>query len=95
MSTQNRRSAFPSSLAKRQASSSSSNVGKFPVAEPRLAKKRAPLGNLTNRSNVPNNASKSSLVCANLGFIFFLVLVSENICGKQQSSGKFESLLDF
>ncbi|KAK9945865.1 hypothetical protein M0R45_011359 [Rubus argutus] len=66
MSTQNRRSAFPSSLAKRQASSSSSsNVGKFPVAEPRLAKKRAPLSNLTNRSNVPNNASKSSLVpCA-------------------------------
>lgn len=89
MSTQNRRSAFPSSMAKRQAaSSSSSNVGKFPVAEPRLAKKRAPLSNLTNRSNVPNNASKSSLVCANLCFIFFLVLVSENICGKQKGIRK-------
>ncbi|XP_062022599.1 cyclin-A1-1-like [Rosa rugosa] len=64
MSTLNRRSAFP--VAKRQASSSSSsNVGKFPVAEPRLAKKRAPLSNLTNRSNVSNSASKSSLVpCA-------------------------------
>ncbi|XP_050363493.1 cyclin-A1-1-like [Argentina anserina] len=70
MSTQNhRRSAFPSSSqAKRQASSSSasnSNVGKFAVAEPRLAKKRAPLSNLTNRSNVSSSASKSSLVpCA-------------------------------
>ncbi|XP_004290902.1 PREDICTED: cyclin-A1-1 [Fragaria vesca subsp. vesca] len=63
-STQNRRSGFPSSsLAKRQASSSSSNVGKFPVAEPRLAKKRAPLSNLTNRSNVgAGSASKSALV---------------------------------
>lgn len=67
MSTQNRRSAFPSSLAKRQALSSSSssssasgNVGKVVAAEPHLAKKRAPLSNLTNRNSVSNNGLRSS-----------------------------------
>ncbi|XP_008219598.1 PREDICTED: cyclin-A1-1-like [Prunus mume] len=65
MSTQNRRSAFPSSLAKRQALSSSSssasgNAGKVVAAEPHLAKKRAPLSNLTNRNSVSNNGLRSS-----------------------------------
>ncbi|CAN6542499.1 unnamed protein product [Malus baccata var. baccata] len=64
MSNQNRRSAFPSSLAKRQALSSSSsasgNGGKAVAAEPHLGKKRAPLSNLTNRNSVPNNGLRSS-----------------------------------
>ncbi|KAG7943236.1 hypothetical protein I3843_15G028600 [Carya illinoinensis] len=61
MSTQNRRSSFSSStsssLAKRNASSSSSeNMGKAT-----LAKKRAPLSNLTNVKNVANVSSRSSV----------------------------------
>ncbi|XP_040997325.1 cyclin-A1-1-like [Juglans microcarpa x Juglans regia] len=61
MSTQNRRSSFSSStsssLAKRNASSSSSeNMGKAT-----LAKKRAPLSNLTNVKNVANVSSRSSI----------------------------------
>ncbi|KAF5467931.1 hypothetical protein F2P56_012135 [Juglans regia] len=61
MSTQNRRSSFSSStsssLAKRNASSSSSeNMGKAT-----LAKKRAPLSNLTNVKNVANVSSRTSV----------------------------------
>ncbi|PON50366.1 Cyclin [Trema orientale] len=66
MSTQNRRSSFSSStsssLAKRQASSSSShleNVGKVTALAPHLAKKRAPLTNLTNRNNVSHSGSRA------------------------------------
>ncbi|KAF5749052.1 hypothetical protein HS088_TW04G01013 [Tripterygium wilfordii] len=58
MSTQNRRSPFSSStsssLAKRQASSSE-NIGKVTA----VAKKRAPLTNLTNLKNVPSHGSRS------------------------------------
>ncbi|KAF3447024.1 hypothetical protein FNV43_RR12204 [Rhamnella rubrinervis] len=64
MSTQNRRSSFSSStsssLAKRHASSSSSeNIGKVSAGPPHMAKKRAPLSNLTNRNNVSYNGSRS------------------------------------
>ncbi|KAJ4700731.1 Cyclin [Melia azedarach] len=65
MSTQNRRSSFSSSttssLAKRHASSTE-NVGKYTAVPPHLAKKRAPLGNITNQRNVnTQTGSKSSL----------------------------------
>ncbi|KAA0055489.1 cyclin-A1-1 [Cucumis melo var. makuwa] len=66
MSAHNRRPSFSSSttssLAKRQASSASSsdNVGKVLAVPPHLAKKRAPLGNLTNFKNVSHSAAKSS-----------------------------------
>ncbi|KAJ7959165.1 Cyclin [Quillaja saponaria] len=59
MSTQNRRSSFSSSLAKRHASSE--NVGKIMAVPPHMAKKRAPLGNLTNQKNVSNSASRNSV----------------------------------
>ena len=67
MPAHNRRSSFSSStsssLAKRQASSASStnNVGKVMVVPPHLAKKRAPLGNLTNLKNSSHSATKSSV----------------------------------
>ncbi|XP_022953995.1 cyclin-A1-1-like [Cucurbita moschata] len=67
MPAHNRRSSFSSStsssLAKRQASSASStnNVGKVMVVPPHLAKKRAPLGNLTNLKNASHSAAKSSV----------------------------------
>ncbi|KAG6578948.1 Cyclin-A1-1, partial [Cucurbita argyrosperma subsp. sororia] len=67
MSAHNRRPSFSSStsssLAKRQASSASSsdNVGKVVAVPPHLAKKRAPLGNLTNLKSVSHNAAKSSV----------------------------------
>ncbi|KAF5725311.1 hypothetical protein HS088_TW23G00032 [Tripterygium wilfordii] len=58
MSTQNRRSSFSSStsssLAKRNASSSE-NLGKVTA----VAKKRAPLTNLTNLKNFPSHGSRS------------------------------------
>ncbi|XP_054797038.1 cyclin-A1-4-like isoform X2 [Prosopis cineraria] len=71
MSNQNRRSSFSSSttssLAKRHASSSSSeNVGKPTSLPPHLAKKRAPLANLTNLKNVPHAASRNSLPSSTL-----------------------------
>ncbi|XP_022991147.1 cyclin-A1-1-like [Cucurbita maxima] len=67
MPAHNRRSSFSSStsssLAKRQASlaSSTNNVGKVMVVPPHLAKKRAPLGNLTNLKNASHSAAKSSV----------------------------------
>ncbi|XP_022141694.1 cyclin-A1-1 [Momordica charantia] len=66
MSAHNRRPSFSSStsssLAKRQASASSSdNVGKVMAVPPHLAKKRAPLGNLTNLKNGSHSAAKSSV----------------------------------
>lgn len=67
MSAHNRRPSFSSStsssLAKRQASSASSsdNVGKVVAVPPHLAKKRAPLGNLTNLKSVSHTAAKSSV----------------------------------
>ncbi|XP_062098743.1 cyclin-A1-1-like [Humulus lupulus] len=76
MSTQNRRSSFSSStsssLAKRHASSSSSsslsveNVRKVTAVAQQLAKKRAPLTNLTNRNNVPHCASKTNVPSSTL-----------------------------
>ncbi|GMY06700.1 cyclin-A1-1-like [Fagus crenata] len=61
MSTQNRRSSFSSStsssLAKRHASSSENNTGKATMVAPHLAKKRAPLSNLTNVKNVASRSS--------------------------------------
>ncbi|XP_030527160.1 cyclin-A1-1 isoform X1 [Rhodamnia argentea] len=67
MSTQNRRSSFSSSttssLAKRHASSSSSseNAGKVAPVPSHLAKKRAPLANLTNlRGGVVSDANSRS-----------------------------------
>ncbi|KAI4337848.1 hypothetical protein L6164_016217 [Bauhinia variegata] len=63
MTTQNRRSSFSSSttssLAKRHASSE--NVGKVMAVPPHMAKKRAPLSNLTNQKNVVHIASKNSM----------------------------------
>ncbi|KAF7816824.1 cyclin-A1-1-like [Senna tora] len=63
MSTQNRRPSFSSSttssLAKRHASSE--NVGKATAAPPHLAKKRAPLSNLTNQKIASHSASRNSL----------------------------------
>ncbi|KAK4572747.1 hypothetical protein RGQ29_030965 [Quercus rubra] len=71
MSTQNRRSSFSSStsssLAKRQASSSTlENPGKATMIAPRLAKKRAPLSNITNVKNVAHVASRSSVPSSTL-----------------------------
>lgn len=64
MSTQNRRSSFSSSttssLAKRHASSSD-NFAKYTAVPPHLAKKRAPLSNVTNQKNVTQSGSKSLL----------------------------------
>ncbi|XP_057973239.1 cyclin-A1-1-like [Malania oleifera] len=59
MSTQNRRSSMSSStsLLKRQAAPSSDNLGKV---LPHLAKKRPPLGNITNHNNVSQNAAARS-----------------------------------
>ncbi|XP_044510683.1 cyclin-A1-1-like [Mangifera indica] len=69
MSMQNRRSSFSSSttssLAKRHASSSE-NVRKFMAVPPHLAKKRAPLSNITNQRNVIQSGSKSSLSSSSL-----------------------------
>lgn len=71
MTTQNRRPSFSSSttssLSKRQApTSSSENVGKSTplVPPPHLAKKRTPLGNLTNRNatNVVSQKASRSFV---------------------------------
>lgn len=77
MSTQNRRSSFSSStsssLAKRHASSSSSsseNAGKISAVPPHMAKKRAPLSNLTNRNNVSHNGSRSSVPPSTLVLLF-------------------------
>ncbi|XP_044475153.1 cyclin-A1-1-like [Mangifera indica] len=69
MSTQNRRSSFSSSttssLAKRHASSSE-NLKKFTAVPPHLAKKRAPLGNITNQRNATQSGSKSSISSSSL-----------------------------
>ncbi|KAK2659447.1 hypothetical protein Ddye_005980 [Dipteronia dyeriana] len=69
MSTQNRRSSFSSSttssLAKRHASSSE-NTSKSTVVPPHLTKKRAPLGDITNKRNLSQNGSRSSLPSSNL-----------------------------
>ncbi|KAK3230588.1 hypothetical protein Dsin_002469 [Dipteronia sinensis] len=69
MSTQNRRSSFSSSttssLAKRHASSSE-NTNKSAAVPPHLAKKRAPLGDITNKRNLSQNGSRSSLPSSNL-----------------------------
>lgn len=81
MSNQNRRSSFSSStassLAKRHAPSSE-NVGKpGSVPPPHLAKKRAPLGNLTNQRNVIGGPfSQSNMVSAHLLLEFFQLLVA-------------------
>lgn len=94
MSAHNRRPSFSSStsssLAKRQASSASSsdNVGKVMAVPPHLAKKRAPLGNLTNLRNVSHSAAKSSVPPAvmvldylHLGLDDFCCLVSFHCLG--------------
>ena len=81
MSTQTRRSSFSSStsssLAKRHASSSSTeNVGKATAVAPHLAKKRAPLGDITNQKNVTQKGSRTLIPTSTLvGCFFFLVLV--------------------
>ncbi|XP_010532201.1 PREDICTED: cyclin-A1-1-like isoform X2 [Tarenaya hassleriana] len=69
-SNQSRRPSFSSStmssMAKRHATSSSENFGKPTLAAPaapRLTKKRAPLGNITNQKNgsrIPNSSSTSA-----------------------------------
>ncbi|KAI9113211.1 hypothetical protein K1719_015736 [Acacia pycnantha] len=70
MSNQNRRSSFSSSttssLAKRHASSSSENVGKPTSLPPQMAKKRAPLANVTNLKNVSHTASRNPLPSSTL-----------------------------
>jgi len=85
MSTQTRRSSFSSStsssLAKRHASSSSTeNVGKATAVAPHLAKKRAPLGDITNQKNVTQKGSRtlipSSTLVGCFFFLLFLVFVS-------------------
>lgn len=66
MSTQNRRSSVSSSSSSSSSSlmkrSSSGNHGKVAVAAalPHLAKKRQPLGNLTNQKNASLSGLKSS-----------------------------------
>lgn len=71
MSTQNRRSSFSSSttssLAKRHASSSENNGKANAVAPPHLAKKRAPLSNITNQKNASRNyvPPSTSVPCSN------------------------------
>ncbi|KAJ7965515.1 Cyclin [Quillaja saponaria] len=68
MSTHNRRSSFSSStsssLAKRH--SSSENLGKVMAVAQHMAKKRAPLSNLTNQNNVSKSASRSSVPSSDL-----------------------------
>ncbi|XP_052306503.1 cyclin-A1-1 isoform X2 [Populus trichocarpa] len=71
MSTQTRRSSFSSStsssLAKRHASSSSTdNVGKATAVAPHLAKKRAPLGDITNQKNATQKGSRNSIPSSTL-----------------------------
>ncbi|KAJ6997921.1 cyclin-A1-1 [Populus alba x Populus x berolinensis] len=71
MSTQTRRSSFSSStsssLAKRHASSSSTeNVGKATAVAPHLAKKRAPLGDITNQKNVTQKGSRTLIPSSTL-----------------------------
>ncbi|ESQ31032.1 hypothetical protein EUTSA_v10011442mg [Eutrema salsugineum] len=97
---QNRRTSFSSStkssMAKRHALSSSSETSVKPssnitvMADPRLTKKRAPLGNITNQKNgsrIPNSSSDLSAklklaptqpVCVNSG-------LSSNVLPLQQS----------
>ncbi|KAF2291359.1 hypothetical protein GH714_023207 [Hevea brasiliensis] len=72
MSTQTRRPSFSSSttssLAKRHASSSTSseNVGKAMTAATHLARKRAPLGDITNQKNAPQKGSRTSITSSTL-----------------------------
>ncbi|KAJ6681616.1 CYCLINS [Salix koriyanagi] len=71
MSTQTRRSSFSSStsssLAKRHASSSSAeSVGKATAVAPHLAKKRAPLGDITNQKNVTEKGSRTFIPSSTL-----------------------------
>ncbi|KAJ6405354.1 hypothetical protein OIU84_013335 [Salix udensis] len=71
MSTQTRRSSFSSStsssLAKRHASSSSTeNAGKATAVAPHLAKKRAPLGEITNQKNATQKGSRNSIPSSTL-----------------------------
>ncbi|CAK7346930.1 unnamed protein product [Dovyalis caffra] len=71
MSTQTRRSSFSSStsssLAKRHASSSSTeNVGKTTAVASHLAKKRAPLGDITNQKNVTQKGPRTSITSSSL-----------------------------
>ncbi|XP_028757569.1 cyclin-A1-1-like isoform X2 [Neltuma alba] len=70
MSNQNRRPSFSSSttssLAKRHASSSSEIVGKLTALPPHMAKKRAPLANVTNLKNVSHTASRNPLPSSTL-----------------------------
>uniref|UniRef100_A0A2C9U1F9 B-like cyclin n=2 Tax=Manihot esculenta TaxID=3983 RepID=A0A2C9U1F9_MANES len=71
MSTQNRRPSFSSSttssLVKRRPSSStaSENVGKAASAT-KLARKRAPLGDITNQKNAPQKGSRTSIPSSTL-----------------------------
>uniref|UniRef100_A0A6N2M526 B-like cyclin n=1 Tax=Salix viminalis TaxID=40686 RepID=A0A6N2M526_SALVM len=71
MSTQTRRSSFSSStsssLAKRHASSSSAeSVGKATAVAPHLAKKRAPLGDITNQKNLTEKGSRTFIPSSTL-----------------------------
>ncbi|XP_057505460.1 cyclin-A1-1 [Actinidia eriantha] len=59
MSTQNRRSSVSSSLAKRQASSSSENPGKITAVSSHMAKKRPALANVTNQRHGSQNGPRS------------------------------------
>lgn len=100
MATQNRRSSFStsttSSLAKRHASSSSSeNVGKVMAVPSHMAKKRAPLSNVTNLKNVSHTASRNSLTSSTLVLSLFINCLKK--CMRKKDTEYFfflESFID-